>query len=196
MTVQNYPPEARTDRGGEVGGWMATYTGGWIYPLNPNPDHVNIEDIAHHLSNQCRFTGAVRKFYSTGQHSILASYIVPPDDAMWALVHDSPEAYLSDIARPIKHNKDFVEFGEYYRKCERRLMDAICEHFGLPLEEPESVEIADKMLLRAEQRDLMPNDPSDGPIYEPEIVPWEPEFTEKMFLSRYAHLLGQPIYRR
>ena len=51
-------------------GWIQTFTGKRMYPLDPKPEDICIEDIAHALSNICRFTGHTKKFYSVGEHSI------------------------------------------------------------------------------------------------------------------------------
>src|SRR5258708_3128752 len=61
--------------------WIITYTGLKFYHLNPQPDMVTVEDIAHSLSQLCRWTGHSRFFYSVAQHSVYASQICPPEDA-------------------------------------------------------------------------------------------------------------------
>lgn len=179
-----------TDPGNETAstGWIATYTGRRIEPLNPDPALIDPMDIAHSLAGQRRFTGHTDPWYNTAQHSVLVSTIVPEGDALWGLLHDAPEAYISDIARPVKRQPEFEPF---YKAAEDILMAAVCERFGLPLQMPESVKEADDMLLRAEQRDLMPNDPSDGPIYEETVVPWSSETAKSRFLERYGELTGE-----
>ena len=67
-------------------------------------------------------------------------------------------------------------------------MEAVAKRFGLSEEMPSSVKEADAKLLRAEQRDLMPNDPKEWPIYEKTIDPWLPPKAERMFLLRYEEL--------
>lgn len=177
----------------EAAGSIVTYTGRWVTPLEMDPNDVDILDIAHSLANQCRFTGHVSKFYSVGQHSVLASYVVPDDDAFEALLHDASEAYLADIARPLKSQPGF---GTAYRKAEDRIMAAIGVHFDIPATMSQSVKDADYALLRAEQRDLMPNDPPDGgDLYSKKIMPWLPVTTERKFLARYEEL-KQPIQRK
>ena len=115
------------------GDWFQTATGKQFWPLDPHPDEVCIEDIAHHLANQCRFAGACRAFYSVAQHSVLVSCAVPSEDQKWGLLHDAAEAYLQDLIRPIKAAS---ALGEEYRKIEDLVLRAVCEQFGLPVEEP------------------------------------------------------------
>lgn len=171
---------------------IVTFSGHRITPLEPDTNDIYIEDIAHSLANQCRFTGHVRKFYSTAQHSVLCSYAITDSEyRLWALLHDASEAYLSDIARPVKHTEGF---GEVYRSCEASIMRAVCEKFGLDPEEPKAVKAADNMLLWTEMRDLMPNDPPEGePTLDTEIDPWTPEEAERTFLARYKALTSPSI---
>jgi hypothetical protein len=116
--------------------------------------------------------------------------LVPKELALLGLLHDASEAYISDIASPVKNHPDF---GAYYDIAEDRLELAIAERFGLPYPMPPEIKVADKMMLRAEQRDLMPNDPSEGPIYDGAVVPWSPYDAERMFLSRYNTLTGAGV---
>lgn len=175
-----------------MSGHIVTYTGKAIEPLNPDPALIDIEDIAHALSNCCRFCGHVRRFYSVAQHSVMVSRIVPHEHALAGLLHDASEAYLSDIARPIKQQP---EFGTVYKAAETRLMCAISEKFGTEWPLPPSVKRADEILLRTEQRDLMPDLLRfEGDEYLDErISPWGPSWAKYEFLQQYARLTGEAV---
>ena len=174
-------------------GWIQTYTGRAIWPLEPDPAHVCIEDIAHALSMKCRYTGHVREFYSVAEHSVYVSHIVPPEDALWGLLHDAPEAYLPDIARPIK--SAIVGF----KVVENMMMAAIATRFGLPGDMPESIKHADLVMLATESRDLMSAPPyrwltTEGitPL-EQTIKPLLPIAAKASFLSRFKQLVSASV---
>lgn len=151
--------------------WIQTYTGRQFWPLDPRPEDVCIEDIAHALSLKCRYTGHCRYFYSVAQHSLYVAKLVdkvgPHQFTLTALLHDAAEAYTADIARPVK--KFITQFAE----IEARLEAVIAERFGLIFPFPPSVKEADNMMLAIERRDLMPNPPRPWKtfgIVEP--LPW------------------------
>lgn len=177
---------------------ICTYTGRSPRPLDPNPEDIDIEDIAHSLANQCRYTGHTSSFYSVAQHCVHVSQWLESqgqeDFALWGLLHDASEAYLSDIARPIK--RFHGDFGNAYAAIEHRLTLAIIERFELAqiLPMPAEVERADDVLLGAEVRDLMPEHPvfdkwvtSPSPWRE-ELQPWSPKRAKSQFLWRYKEL--------
>lgn len=171
------------------GHWIQTYGGRKFHPFDPRPEDVRIADIAHALSNLCRFTGHCRFFYSVAEHSVRASWHVPIEDAMWALLHDASEAYLNDLSRPVKRHNGLA----FYREQERRLQNVICAAFGLALEEPSSVRIADSRMLMTERRDLMLPPPgpwveNDEPYAERIGRPWAPHVAKAEFRDRFEEL--------
>ena len=100
------------------GSWIETASGKQMWPLEPRPEDVCIEDIAHALSLLCRYNGHCRFFYSVGQHSInCAKHALRQEHsyrvALLALLHDAAEAYVSDLARPIKPFVKGFGFIEY-----------------------------------------------------------------------------------
>jgi hypothetical protein len=180
----------------QTSNWIQTYTGGKFFPLDPDPAGIKIEDIAHALSNQCRFTGHVREFYSIAQHCVLVSRHCDPTDALWGLLHDASEAYICDLSRPVKYHPQLSA----YKDVERELQAAVAKRFGLSLPEPTSVKLADKRLLFTERRDLMTFMADAGwgmgleaePLAE-KIEPWLPREAEYQYLMRYEELTSERI---
>lgn len=173
-----------------IGDWLQTWRGVQFYPLDPRPEDILIEDIAHALARQCRFSGHTRVTYSVAEHSVRVSQIVPAEDALWGLLHDASEAYLVDLPRPLKRLPEFAR----YRLAEADLMVVICDRFGLRHIEPESVREADAVLLATEARDLMGPRPapwSAMPEPLPEVIhPWAAELAESVFLDHFKRLTG------
>jgi 5'-deoxynucleotidase YfbR-like HD superfamily hydrolase len=178
--------------------WIITYTGEKFYHLNPQPEMVHINDIAHALSQTCRWTGHSKFHYSVAQHSWYCSYLVPVEDALAALLHDSSETYLGDMNRPLKH---FTPAGPAYLEIEEQVERVIFEKFGVPYPLPESVKEADTQMLYAEKAQLMRV--TEATKYEAKkwgrdeteanvrIERWTPRRAEKMFLKRFAELYNQ-----
>jgi hypothetical protein len=179
-----------------IGDWIQVASGGRFWPMDPRPSEVNIEDIAHTLSNQCRFSGHVSEFYSVAQHSVLVSLWCDPADALWGLLHDASEAYLIDVPRPIKRLPEM----QAYRAAEDAVMECVRERFGLGQYMPASVHAADEKALATEARDLMsPLDPGwsywlDDIDADPtRIHPVAPDVARRAFLARWDELTkGRP----
>lgn len=76
---------------------------GVIFDLqNPTICDIHMDDIAWSLSRQIRYNGHIPYAYTVARHSILMSYVVPEEFAMEALLHDSGEAFISDVVYPLK----------------------------------------------------------------------------------------------
>lgn len=168
--------------------WILTYTGRRFWPLEPRAEDVFIEDIAHALSCICRFTGHVREFYSVAQHCFEASLAVPLEHALGALLHDASEAYLCDIARPVKNSPTM----QGYRDAEAVLERVIAERFNVVTYSPEIKDVDDRLLV-TEARDLMPKNAHwkfDQSRAYPTAIDdlWTPKQAEELFLIRFRHL--------
>ena len=174
---------------------IRTFTGLRFYPLEPRVEDIDIDDIAHALSNICRFTGHCRKFYSVAEHCYHVSKLCEPKDALWGLLHDASEAYISDIASPLKKSDTFEE----YRLAEHKVMETVAEKFGLG-EEPQTVKVADKIMLAIEMKDLMGYDLQEWPavvkrnnlpdieLPQVRLETWLPNKARDMFLYRFREL--------
>lgn len=169
-----------------VGDWIQTYSGGCFWPLDPMASEVRIEDIAHALSNLCRYAGHCSSFYSLAEHSVLVSHHVPREDALWGLLHDGAEAYSADIPRPLKR------FLREWPAIESRIMDAICDRFGMAHHQPDSVTHADHAILSDERAALMAGGCRDWgrlpPCLGAEVVGMPPAQAKRAFLARYHEL--------
>ena len=175
---------------GESALWIQTYKGGRFYLNDPKFD---IEEIAHSLSLQCRFTGHIKNFYSVAEHSVLVAGITAhlEGDKFEGLMHDAHEAYFSDLASPWK------AVVPDYKKREKSLEAAMRKQFGLAPTISETVKKADWVALFIEAKNLL-NGSLDGweapeGVKElaaelgKEIEPncWIPREAEKMFLQVY-----------
>lgn len=174
-------------------GWINTYTGRKVYPLNLQLDDLDIIDIAHALSHVCRYAGHVTQFYSVAQHSVHVSQFVPPEYAMWGLLHDASEAYLGDVPRPWKR----APWMKQYREAERRVMEKVVEFFGLePKTEPPEVKRVDTLICGPEADLLMAKHPDwTIPEYPQEwkfrlTRAWHPKEAKLAFLIRFEELLA------
>lgn len=143
---------------------IRTFTGKYVNPLNPDPDTICIEDIAHALSQICRFGGHLPYFYSVADHSLAVSYCLPDEHALAGLLHDASEAYLCDIPSPVK--KQIPGYAE----AEDRLMKVIAEKFGFPWPVPEVVKQVDRSALEEEWHGLMINKKCPSIWSRPEIL--------------------------
>jgi hypothetical protein len=152
-------------------GWIQTFSGNMVEPLDPDPESLCLTDIAHSLSMQCRFTGHTKTFYSTARHSIncyLGLVHVWPEIEnkldygydretclRTMLLHDASEAYLSDIARPVKYLPEMA----FYRKAEGALEEVLASRFSLIYPLPEALKTIDSAVLGLEAGKLLSTPP-------------------------------------
>jgi hypothetical protein len=181
------PSSADTGRHGD---FMQTYTGRKFWPMDPRANEVCIRDIAHSLSLQCRYAGHCRRFLSVAEHSVLiARWVRGQTDAqtaLWGLLHDASEAYLVDIPRPVK------PYLTNYKEAEAKVMAAVCQRFGLPLEMPAAVHEADERIIADELVNLVRmqwHARHDDPLGV-RLMYWSPAEAEEEFLETFKALTG------
>lgn len=98
---------------------IRTYTGILFDPFHPKIEDINIYDIAHALSNECRYAGHCSKFYSVAEHSVIISKLCSEENALTGLLHDGSEAYVKDLPRPIKHHPKFKFYRDFSNKIQK-----------------------------------------------------------------------------
>lgn len=175
-----------------IGDWIQTFTGRAVYPMDLRPEDIDIHDIAHALSMQCRYAGHCLWFYSVAEHSVLVARAImaegyAPIVAMAGLLHDATEAYLTDVPRPVK------PFLVGYKEAEDRAWRAIAERYGLSPEGlPIAVKEADNRILFDEKAQNMGPGPEWSFSLDPlgvELKFWTPGQAESEFLAEFDHLI-------
>jgi len=137
---------------------IPTFSGNYFSFTDVVSNVVSIEDIAHGLSNVCRFAGQCPQFYSVAQHSVMVAYILEelygihdPEVLLQGLFHDASEAFLGDMTTPLK--KLIPE----YMVIEARVQADLMRRFGLPSSLHRIVSLADLSALRMEKEQLLKN---------------------------------------
>jgi hypothetical protein len=157
--------------------------------LNPSNSEYDIDVIATALSNLCRYTGHVTRFYSVAEHSVLVSKIVPSKYALEGLLHDASEAFVGDVSSPLKKLLD------RYQEIEYNVQEDIAKRFGLVFPFPEEIHKADKQLYWAERKAIAPAVDS---LWHKEfrasrkVEPqgWTPPVAKKKFIARFNEIMN------
>lgn len=179
-------------------GKLYTFTGRKVDVVNPSDDQIKMEDIIHHLSNACRWTGACKHFYSVAQHTVLGTRALLEKGeigtAKHFFLHDNSEAYMTDVSRTVK------DLLSNYRPLEDKIQDVIYRKF-LSDKEYKEVPVTKKLMkyidgqmLIKEMGILINNgffyDVEDREIKELEIELWYPpkakEEMTKLFLDLFC----------
>lgn len=174
---------------------ITTYTNKEFFLTRPTPEIICIEDIAHGLSNICRYVGQCQPFYSVAEHSIRMAWLVDsirnwedPDEyrnaQLAALLHDSAEAYIGDVSSGLKHL--FPRLME----IEDRILATVLDMYGVKMI-PEIKDL-DVTIRVTEVMNLLPRGHAgwsfeDPESYEP-IIPWSPQIAETSFLGMFKEL--------
>lgn len=174
-------------------GIFNSYSGKKINLIEPTQDMIEINDIAHALSQICRFGGHSQSFYSVAQHSVIVAALAPMEWKKEALLHDAAEAYVGDIIKPLK-----VLIEPVFENIEDRFMQAICEKFELnPLKLLE-IKKYDKQALEVEHEFLQKRNfaPFHNMMRELSLLPdynliWSPKVSKHTFLAFYHRYFSQ-----
>ncbi|MDT3671806.1 MAG: hypothetical protein ROZ37_15930 [Aromatoleum sp.] len=155
---------------------------------NTAPCSVSIEHVAHILASTCCFAGRASAFYSVAQHDYLASTIVPPEDALAALLLHAGDAL-----------KELVPL---CLDAEGQTTADILADLGAPPCLPASVKYADLILRTTARSDLDPSQEDAwirtthaSPLTQP-IQPLAPIVAKHLFVDRYFELRPEADPRR
>lgn len=172
---------------------ILTYSGNYFSFTDIQSNVIKIEDIAHGLSNTCRFAGQCPQFYSVAQHSVLVATLMRdrldcgPLEQMYGLMHDASEAFMGDMTSPLKRL-----IPEYVR-IEAEVQDFILRSVGLVERPSRFVKIADLMALAIEKIELVGCTDEwsalSGVEYKPfDLHPAGPGAAKGLFLKHFDYL--------
>lgn len=173
-----------------VGPIMMLHSGATLDLLAPSTSDFTIDDIAHGLSQICRYAGQCKHFYSVAEHSVLVSDVAS-GAALEALLHDAAEAFIGDVTRPLK------QLLPEYKRIEDTLQLVIRHRFSLPESQSPEVKQADLRVLAAEQAQIMPRGLSQWASaagISPALVQvqyLDPPTAKRLFLERFYALKGE-----
>ena len=166
--------------------FIETYSGAFLDFLEPDPDAIHIEDIAHALAQTNRYAGHTAYPYSVAQHCVLASLVAPEGLELEALMHDAQEAYVGDMPTPLK------ALLPMYQEIEDRLEAVIRKKYGLPVEFNPRVKEVDRRLLATEAHaldlTLWVSIANVVPFAQLTIEPWTWQEASAKFLARFTQL--------
>jgi 5'-deoxynucleotidase YfbR-like HD superfamily hydrolase len=136
--IESKPPRA----------WQRMLSGRRLDLLDPSPDDIAIEDIAHGLARVARWNGQTvgAHAFSVAQHVLIVEDIAHALHPDWgrewrlaALLHDAAEYVIGDLISPFK-----TAIGLDYKAFELKLLDAIHRRFALPSPLPDDITIGIK----------------------------------------------------
>jgi len=190
--------------------WQRMLSGRRLNLLDPSPDDIAIEDIAHGLSRVARWNGQTKGAhpFSVAQHSLAVERLMVHAEPGWltrwrlaALLHDAPEYVIGDLISPFK-----AALGLDYKAFENRLLAAVHVRFGLPEVLPEAVtaaiKAADRVSAHHEARLLAGFSDAEAAEFfgaandlaglaADTFAPWSATEAEQRYLSQFRELAGQ-----
>jgi uncharacterized protein len=198
--VRDFTDNSKLNRG-----LFETYSGKQIALFDPQPDQIDIWDIAHHLSMICRYGGACKHRYSVAEHCVhvhdefVHVYNISPDSvapellrrkeevALALLMHDAHEAYVGDLTRPLLSHPAIAEA---FLPIAERIQTVIEQVYNVDSIPTALLEEYDDIVLRAEARQLVH---SQGRTWNFQGVDdrlisvhcWEPAQAKQQFLTRF-----------
>jgi len=163
---------------------IQTRSGRMLDFLNPDPDAIDIRDIAHALALTNRYGGHTAQPYSVAQHCVLCSIVAPRGLELQALMHDAQEAYTGDVPKPLKNVLPD------YRDVEDRIERVVRKKFGLPKRFDPRVKAVDSRMLvtEAQQLGFLWWPALDAEPFDLNVRPWSWGWARRRFLDRFKEL--------
>lgn len=169
--------------------WIQTYTKQRFDLKYLDNNVIKIRDIVEGLTKQCRYYGQTSKHYSTAQHSVILSYLVPKELAFEALMHDGHEFVIGDVSSMVK------PLIPDYKKLEKKISKFFRKSFALPKKEHKIIKIQDARICLNEAEfflgggfvDEVPSHKYE-PIQNLVIHAWTENEARERFYNRFIEL--------
>lgn len=197
--------------------WIQTRKGRAFDLLNPRPEDVDHQEVAHALARINRFTGHTNTGhpdglgYTVAQHCVLSAQAMRelcPESlagtryedllALEALVHDAAEAYTGDVSAPMKAAMRAVTYGPQghgsdFDRIEAEVWRAVAVAFRVPVTLNALVKVVDLRMLATEARSFMfpvhPDWRSPVRPFDWDIAEvWTPAQAERAWLDTWDRL--------
>ena len=154
---------------------------------------IDIVEIAFALANTNRFQGKIGQ-YSVAQHSVLVSQLVPVRFALQGLMHDAHEAFVGDMATPVKEMLNHLG-NDVWLQVEAKFAAAVRKYFHLPLPTAPEVKTADYKAFclelgsfASQKAQVSYMQLGHTPDYSQTIRPMSPRKAFDAFIERYTEL--------
>lgn len=187
--------------------FIVTAEGTYSYRA-PTPESVQIADIAHGLSRQCRYLGHVDSHYSVAQHCVHIAEVLfyrkmPLELCLLGLLHDAPEAYFGDMPSPLKRTMP-PAVRDWFDELERPCREIICSKW-LPsysekdLLRHEEIHRLDVAIQAEEAKYYLANRHFEWPVASPQGTfpertlprkPWSAKKAKRQYLKWFEILRG------
>ena len=148
--------------------WLLTATGNVVDLRWLDAASISIADIAHHLAQLNRYTGACRRPYSVAEHSLLVAEIAErelgiraPHTLLAMLLHDAHEAYTNDLSTPMK-----AVLGDGWARTEAAIAHSVRAAFRVAVASAgarDAIRWCDLTALATERAQLLPPGGPDWP---------------------------------
>lgn len=180
-------------------GWIEVWPGKQFHFSQLAPSEVDIESVAHSLSQLCRYNGHTRRFYSVAEHAcIMSDWVLQQPwanarDALTALHHDDAEFIIGDMARPVKVTIPA------FKALETEIDEVIALRFGTIYPFPAWLKEIDTRIIRDERPVVMVPSSLDWGTDKLEplgVKFWNitgrfPRLVKRQFILRHKRLMSQ-----
>lgn len=161
------------------GAFIHTLSGKYIDVQFPKPDMFDIDDIAHGLAGEFRWSNQTAEYYTVAQHCVEMARKASYKNRLAVLLHDAPEFILKDLPKPVKLILDD------YKRLEDGVMKVIAEKFGIAFPFDPEIKRLDHQQLEREYKNLILGE------RETFFTVMSPRVAKAAFLKMYHEIIAE-----